>query len=88
MPLFLVLPLALCLTALDSAPALGSQPPPNRQEDAHFEERKGALHSKAWATFDGMPDPGTKGTPYRYSVSTAGVILSSSKTLLVNVYGE
>jgi hypothetical protein len=47
-----------------------------------------AMHAKAasaWATFDGTPDPGTAGTPYPYSVSTAGV-LTPAGPLLVDVY--
>lgn len=45
-----------------------------------------ARRATGWATFDGVADPGTEGTPYRYSVSTAGVILASGGPLLVDVY--
>ncbi len=39
-----------------------------------------------WATFDAQPDPGTAGTGLPYSVRTAGVITSSGRPLLVEVY--
>ena len=42
--------------------------------------------ASGWATFDALPDPGTAGTPLRYSVRTGGVVLSSGKPLLIDVY--
>jgi hypothetical protein len=40
-----------------------------------------------WATFDGLPDPGTAGTSLPYSVRTAGVILGSTgQPLLIDVF--
>ncbi len=47
---------------------------------------KGVHHAVSWATFDGTRDPGTAGTPYPYSVSTAGVILGSGRVLLADVF--
>jgi hypothetical protein len=40
----------------------------------------------AFATFDGMPDPGTGGTALPYSVSSAGVILADGSPLLIDVF--
>jgi hypothetical protein len=42
--------------------------------------------ASAWATFDGLPDPGTSGTPLAYSVRTAGVITTTGAPLLIDVY--
>ena len=42
--------------------------------------------ASGWATFDAMPDPGTAGTPLRYSVRTGGVMLSTGGPLLVDTY--
>lgn len=42
--------------------------------------------ASGFATFDGRPDPGTAGTPLRYSVQTAGVMLGSGKPLLIDVF--
>ena len=39
-----------------------------------------------WATFDALSDPGTVGTSLPYSVRTAGVMLKSGKSLLIDVY--
>jgi hypothetical protein len=41
---------------------------------------------KGWATFEGLPDPGTAGTALSYSVRTGGVILNTGGTLLVDVF--
>jgi hypothetical protein len=50
--------------------------------------RKQLIGSQAsgWATFDALPDPGTAGTSLRYSVRTAGVILSTGQPLLIDVF--
>jgi len=42
--------------------------------------------ASGWATFDGLPDPGTAGTSLAYSVRTAGVITSTGRPLLIDVY--
>jgi hypothetical protein len=42
--------------------------------------------ARGWVTFDGLPDPGTAGTPLAYSVRTAGVRLRGHKTLLIDVF--
>jgi hypothetical protein len=42
--------------------------------------------ASAWATFDGLPDPGTSGTSLAYSVRTAGVITTTGAPLLIDVY--
>ena len=42
--------------------------------------------ASGWATFDGLPDPGTAGTSLTYSVRTAGVILRTGGPLLIDVY--
>ena len=39
-----------------------------------------------WATFDALADPGTAGTSLAYSVRTGGVILTSGKPLLIDVF--
>lgn len=43
-------------------------------------------NARGWVTFNGSPDPGTAGTPLAYSVSTAGVLLTSGRPLLVDVF--
>jgi hypothetical protein len=50
--------------------------------------RKQLIGSQAsgWATFDALPDTGTAGTSLRYSVRTAGVILSTGQPLLIDVF--
>ncbi|MHB1487755.1 MAG: hypothetical protein ACYCS7_06970 [Acidimicrobiales bacterium] len=48
--------------------------------------RVGPGNGTRWATFDGLADPGTPGTNLGYSVSTAGVVLPSGRSLLVDVY--
>ncbi|HWX73660.1 MAG TPA: hypothetical protein VNZ05_00040 [Solirubrobacteraceae bacterium] len=42
--------------------------------------------ARGWATFDAQGDPGTAGTALPYSVRTGGVLLSSGRPLLVDVY--
>jgi hypothetical protein len=42
--------------------------------------------ASGWATFDALPDPGTAGTSLPYSVRTGGVLLSSGRALLVDVF--
>jgi hypothetical protein len=42
--------------------------------------------ASGWATVDALPDPGTAGTPLRYSVRTGGVILDSGEPLLIDVF--
>jgi hypothetical protein len=42
--------------------------------------------ASGWATSDALPDPGTAGTSLAYSVRTGGVLLSSGRPLLVDVY--
>jgi hypothetical protein len=50
--------------------------------------RKLLIGSQAsgWATFDALPDPGTAGTPLRYSVRTGGVVLNGGHPQLVDVF--
>ncbi|MHB8340496.1 MAG: hypothetical protein ACYDB7_04895 [Mycobacteriales bacterium] len=43
-------------------------------------------NATGWATFDGVPDPGTAGTALPYSVSTAGVTVACGAPLLVDVF--
>ncbi len=43
-------------------------------------------NASGWATFDGLPDPGTAGTSLPYSVRTAGVITTTGGPLLIDVY--
>jgi hypothetical protein len=42
--------------------------------------------AQGWATFDAQPDPGTPGTALAYSVRTAGVIGTTGKPLLIDVF--
>jgi hypothetical protein len=42
--------------------------------------------ASGWLTSDALPDPGTAGTSLAYSVRTGGVLLSSGRPLLVDVY--
>jgi hypothetical protein len=42
--------------------------------------------ARAWATFDGLRDPGTAGTTLPYSVRTSGVMIGSRKPLLIDVF--
>jgi hypothetical protein len=42
--------------------------------------------ASGWATFDALPDPGTAGTSLQYSVRTSGVILSTGRPQLIDVF--
>jgi hypothetical protein len=42
--------------------------------------------ASGWATFDGLPDPGTAGTSLAYSVRTAGVTKPTGAPLLIDVF--
>jgi hypothetical protein len=42
--------------------------------------------AKAWATLNGVRDPGTPGTSLPYSVSTRGVMLKHHQPLLIDVF--
>jgi hypothetical protein len=42
--------------------------------------------AQGWATFDALPDPGTAGTSFAYSVRTGGVIRTSGAPLLIDVF--
>ena len=41
--------------------------------------------ASGWATFYATPDPGTAGTAYGYSISTAGVLVNG-RPLLIDVF--
>ncbi len=42
--------------------------------------------ARGWATWDGLPDPGTAGTGLPYSVRTGGVMLAGGRPLLIDVF--
>jgi hypothetical protein len=42
--------------------------------------------ARGWATFEGLPDPGTAGASLPYSVRTGGVMRHGRKALLIDVF--